>query len=256
MPRPVGDGFDVRSLAVTYREGHVLGDHTHPWGQLVYAKSGLMHVTAGQRLWIVPPTRALWVPAGQSHRIEFRGETALRTLYIANERTRSIERGVETLAVAPVLSEIILHILKIGMLDPGVKEHDHLASVLIDLVRAAPVEDLALPVPSDARAQRIAKLIQDNPADPRRLSELARMSGASLRTLQRRFQQETGLSLEGWRQKSRLVHSVAMLTRGASVTATALDCGYESPSAFIAAFRKHYGTTPGRFCAGPATSAD
>jgi AraC-like DNA-binding protein len=31
------------------------------------------------------------------------------------------------------------------------------------------------------------------------------------------------------------------------VTAAALDCGYESPSAFITAFKRQFGVTPGRF---------
>jgi len=51
-------------------------------------------------------------------------------------------------------------------------------------------------------------------------------------------------------QKARLLHAVAQLSAGASVNAAAFDCGYESPSAFIAAFKRQFGVTPGRFSEG------
>jgi AraC-like DNA-binding protein len=41
--------------------------------------------------------------------------------------------------------------------------------------------------------------------------------------------------------------SAATLAAGASVTQAALDCGYDSPSTYIAAFHKQFGVTPGRF---------
>jgi AraC-like DNA-binding protein len=53
--------------------------------------------------------------------------------------------------------------------------------------------------------------------------------------------------LEAWRQKARLIAGAAALSAGAPVTAAALDCGYESPSAFITAFKRQFGVTPGRF---------
>lgn len=245
-----GDGFDVRSLALTYRDGHAIDMHEHPWAQLIYARSGLMHVTAGDRVWFVPPTRAIWVPPRTPHAIGFKGEVALRTLYIADARAAPIARTVEALEVTPLLGELIVHVLSLGMLDPTRADHNRLAGVLIDLVAAAPGLDLALPLPRDARALRLAERLRMHPADKRDLEALAVEAGASLRTLQRCFADETGFTIDAWRQKARLVHSAAALAAGASVTDAALDCGYDSASAYIAAFRKHFGVTPGRFGTG------
>ncbi len=242
-----GDGFDVRSLACTYRDGHVLPAHRHAWAQLVYARSGILHVTTEGRVWFVPPTRAIWIPHGVEHAICVRGEAALRTLYLAPERAREIARGVEALEVAPLLRELILHLVSVGMLDPAQAPHARLAAVLVDLIGAARGVDLALPLPRDARALRLVERLRSDPAEKSALESLARAAGASLRTLQRRVSEETGLTLEAWRQKARLVHSAAALSAGASVTDAALDCGYESPSAYIAAFRKQFGVTPGCF---------
>ena len=105
----------------------------------------------------------------------------------------------------------------------------------------------ALPLPRDVRALRLATHLQAEPADRRDLEALAADAGASLRTLQRCFADETGLTIEAWRQKARLVHAAAALAGGASVTVAAIDCGYDSASAFIAAFRRQFGVTPGKF---------
>jgi AraC-like DNA-binding protein len=118
--------------------------------------------------------------------------------------------------------------------------------LLIDLLQAARPLDLALPLPADRRALALARRLMIDPSESAPLAELARSAGASLRTLQRLFPVETGLTLEAWRQKARLIAAVAALSGGASVTTTAFDCGYESPSAFITAFKRQFGVTPGK----------
>lgn len=238
---------DVRSLAVTYRSSHRLPPHAHGWAQLVYARSGVMHVTAEDHVWLVPSTRAAWVPAGVPHAIDFRGEVAMRTLYVAPPRARAVPAGVRTIEVAPLLAELVLHILGIGKLDPRRPEHDRLAGVLVDLVAAAPALDLALPLPRDGRAHRFAEALLAAPGERAGLEALAARCGASLRTVQRRFLDETGLPLDSWRQKARLIHAVGLLDAGSSVTQAAQGSGYDSASAFGAAFRAQFGAPPGRF---------
>ena len=239
--------FDVRSLAVTYRDGHDVGAHRHDWAQLVYARSGMMRVIANSRIWFVPPTRAIWIPAGTEHQFSVKGEVAFRTLYIAAERSGVIRRNLGALEVTPFLGELILHILSLQMLDPRVPAHDRLAGVLVDLIGDAPAIDLMLPLPDDPRARRLADHFQSHPDDVSDLPRLAAKVGASVRTLQRCFIAETGITVDAWRQKARLIASTAALSGGSSVTQAALECGYESPSAFIAAFRKQFSVTPRQF---------
>ena len=243
----VGDGFDVRSLALTFQTGARLNRHSHAWGQLVFASAGVMRVATEREAWLVPPTKAIWVPAGLDHQILMRGEVAMRTLYIAPQRAEGLAASPTALEVAPLLRELILHILQIGMLTPTQREHDRLAGLLIDLLLQARPQDLSLPLPRDRRARHLADHLQNHPDDRLELALLAKQAGASLRTLQRLFPKETGLTLEAWRQKARLIHSVASLASGASVTEAALDCGYQSVGAFISAFTRQFGTTPGRY---------
>ena len=243
----VGDGFVVRSLAVTYPDGRRLSRHDHPWGQLVFGKSGAMRVITDEAAWLSPPTRAIWLPAGLAHEIVMKGVVAMRSLYIAPDLATPLPQAPRVVEVAPLLRELILHILAIGMLDPKRPEHDRLAGLLIDLLLQARPQDLALPLPRDKRALAFAARLQASPGEPAGLATLAREVGASLRTLQRLFPGETGLTLEAWRQKARLIAAVGHLSTGASVTTTALDCGYDSSSAFITAFKRQFGVTPGRY---------
>ncbi len=243
-----GDGFAVRSLAVTYRNKFTVSEHDHPWGQLVYGISGVMRVSAGGTIWFVPPTRAIWLPPRRPHTIVMQGDVAMRTLYLAPERTVGLLDEAVALEVSPLLRELVLQILKIGMLNGRIAVHERLAGVLTDLILDAPPGSLRLPMPTDPRARRAAQWFQDNPSERRGLATLARASGGSLRTLQRLFAQQTGISMEAWRQKVRLINAVGCLSGGANVTEAALACGYDSTSAFIVVFKKQFGVTPGRYC--------
>ena len=232
------DGYPVRGLAVTYRDGHRLDRHTHPWAQLVYAATGTMRVATPDAAWLAPPTRAIWVPGGVAHEIEMRGTDDPRLT-----ACRAIE-------VVPLLKELILHVVKLGMLDADDLGHARIEGLLLDLLAAAETVPFQLPLPTDPRARALADRILAEPGAEASLADLAAGVGASLRTLQRLFQAETTLSLEAWRGRARMQQAVVSLSNGAPVTEAALDAGYQSPSAFIAAFKKAFGVTPARWRSG------
>ena len=74
-------------------------------------------------------------------------------------------------------------------------------------------------------------------------------AGASARTLSRLFVKETDMTFGAWRQQARLLKALEMLAGGHGVTVAALELGYQSPSAFIAMFRRALGVSPGRYFA-------
>ncbi|MBI1199603.1 MAG: helix-turn-helix domain-containing protein [Phenylobacterium sp.] len=244
------DGFPVRGLAVTYPDGHVLDRHTHPWAQLVYASSGAMRVATPAAAWLVPPTRAIWAPGGTPHEIQMRGRVAMRTLYLAPVGDDPRLDACRAIEVTPLLRELILHIVRIGMLDIENPAHARLEGLLLDLLAAAETAPLELPLPVDPRARALADRLLAEPGSEAAFSDLARGAGASLRTLQRLFLAQTGLSLDAWRGRARMQQAVVSLSAGASVTTAALEAGYSSPSAFIAAFKRAFGVTPARWRAG------
>jgi AraC-like DNA-binding protein len=70
---------------------------------------------------------------------------------------------------------------------------------------------------------------------------------ASVRTLSRLFRAETGLNFATWRTRVRVRAAIPILAAGTSVNATARAVGYRKSSAFIAAFHRVTGHTPGTY---------
>jgi len=244
---PDPGGYPIRGLAQTFQDGAVIDAHTHPWAQLIYAARGVMQVSTPAATWMVPPTRAIWVPGGTAHAIRMRGQVAMRTLYLTPIDPDARLTACRAVEVAPLLRELILHLVQLRMLRLDNEAQQRLVGLLLDLLAAGETAPLELPMPRDPRARRLAERIMEQPGAEASLAELARGAGGSLRTLQRLFQAETRLTLETWRARARMQQAVAALAGGAPVTATALEAGYASPSAFVAAFRRTFGVTPSRY---------
>nr|WP_226093502.1 AraC family transcriptional regulator [Dickeya oryzae]MCA6992346.1 AraC family transcriptional regulator [Dickeya oryzae] len=127
------------------------------------------------------------------------------------------------------------------------ESQERLVSVILDEICSLPQVDLGLPMPQDARLLKIARALSEQPDDDRNMEEWADWAGISSRTLTRRFHAETGFSFSEWRQRVRLLRALELLAAGKPVTAVALGLGYDNVSAFIALFRRVFGTTPGRY---------
>jgi AraC-like DNA-binding protein len=240
--------YQVRTAAVSeYADGFVIKTHSHPWHQLVYASQGVMTVRTPEGAWVVPIHRGVWVPAGTRHSIEMSGPVSLRTLYLVPRLSRSLPDEPRVIGVSPLLRELILRMVELDSLSIRNPAHAHLIDVLLDHLQVMQSDAVHLPLPRDARARRIAAMLQKQPSDTRSLPELSRLAGASQRTIERLFKSETGLGFGKWRQQLRLGHALRRLAAGDAVTAVALDVGYDSVSAFISAFRLTFGKTPGQY---------
>jgi len=119
-----------------------------------------------------------------------------------------------------------------------------IAAVVLDEIRSAPVEPFGLPLPRDARLQRIGAALIADPADARDLEQWAALVAMSARTLSRRFVGETGFTFTAWRQRARLMRSLEMLADDVPVKSIALELGYSTASVFISLFRRTFGQTP------------
>jgi AraC-like DNA-binding protein len=122
-------------------------------------------------------------------------------------------------------------------------------AVVFDLLQPLPVATLDVPMPTDPRALGVATALVVDPADGRTLAAWGRTVGASGRTLARSFEHETGLGFERWRTRARMAAALPRLAAGVTVTRAAMDVGYASTSAFVAAFRRTTGATPGSYFA-------
>lgn len=54
-------------FAADYARGELIEPHRHDMAQIVFAKHGIMRVHTDAGAWVVPPQRALWMPADVVH---------------------------------------------------------------------------------------------------------------------------------------------------------------------------------------------
>lgn len=240
-------GILVRTYAVTHPPTVSIPARTSDWHQLAYAVRGVMSIRVADGTWVVPPNRAVWIPAGERHEIAMVGRVSVRSLYFECAFGRRLSERAFALNVSPLLRELVVHVVGMGLLRNAVECEARLAAVVLDQVEALPVPSLRLPLPDDSRARRAADTMLDDPAGNVPVERLARLAGASRRTLERAFRRETGLTLGRWRQRACLIESLRLLAAGRSVSRVAVAVGYSSVSAFVAAFRRELGTTPGRY---------
>ena len=234
------DGPTLASLA--HRER--VEWHDHAEHQLIHPSAGVLQVSTPIGTWVVPPHRAVWIPAAVPHAHQAHGPTQMRTLAFA-ETVNPLRLDRPTvLAVSPLLREVIIALTGDDSLTAGQREN--LGRVALDQLRRVEALPLCLPTPLDARLRDIDALLTRDPADPRTLAELGAAVGASERTLSRLFRAETAMTFPQWRTQLRLHHSLTLLATGLPVTSVATACGYSSSSAFIEAFRHAFGSTPGR----------
>lgn len=233
--------------ATSYPRGTHLGLHVHREAQLLFASSGIMQVTTPKGRWLVPPARAVWLPPGIEHAVDVLADIEMRALLVPPEwlatHTEAARLDREfVVTVGPLLREVILAAFKSGI---SVKRIELLVEIsLFELVED---EDAAtfMPLPTDARARRVADLILADPANDRELEILAHAAGASARTITRLFSAETDLTFKEWRQRARIMAAVEVLGSGkTSIKQLAAQLGFSSVAAFGHAFRQIMGMTP------------
>jgi len=244
-----GDG--VHLIANHYKKGVRLDTHMHREAQLVYAAKGTMQVTTPRGRWLVPPDRAVWVPARLPHAIDVLADIDMRTLYFDLAWLKREQQDPDlteefVVRVSPLLHETILALFD------GRNDSDR-TTLLIRLAmhELHQAEDSAtfIPLPQDPRCRRAASIVLDDPTALHEIETLARQVGTSARTLSRLFTSETQLSFKSWCQRARIAAAIERLSTdtNVSIKQVAGQLGYASLPAFSHAFRQVTGRTPTQF---------
>lgn len=219
--------------------------HSHADHQLAWSPEGVLVVlTEDGASYVLPPSRALWVPAGTVHETRASGAAVLRSVYLEPLRCPIDWSAPTPVGVSPLLGELIHHLDDRGL---GAEERSRAEAVLFDLLLPLRIATIDVRRPSDPRARDVADALLADPADPRTLREWGQAVGASSRTLARVFLEDTGLSFGRWRTLVRLQASLPYLAEQMPVSTVAPLVGYRTTSAYVVAFRTHTGVTPGRY---------
>ena len=239
-------------LARRYAQGTHLALHRHETAQLIFAASGTMQVTTPTGRWLVPPERAVWVPARVAHAIDMLGDVEMRSTYVATDAAAAgwvaaAPAEDRVIATSPLLRALILAQFE-AQLAPGRRRA--ITSLLLDEVARAEPAPTFMPMPKSQAMIRLAECVIADPAGKADLAALAARAGTSVRSASRLFPAETALTFKAWRQRARIMAAIGLIGRGASAKETARELGFSSAAAFGAAFRSVTGKSPGGFFSG------
>jgi AraC-like DNA-binding protein len=219
----------------------VVSEHAHAHHQLLRVERGALAFSHGAASWVVPTGGAVWLPQGLDHHLRALDDVEASVLHVRPHR-RDRYPAAGPVEVSPLLDALVT---RLSRPVPDPPRRKRLEQVVRDELASLVALPLVVALPTDPAARLVAEELWRAPADDRGALELAAGAGVSLRTLQRRFRDETGLSLQTWRRRAGLQHAMDALRAGASITEAAHACGFSSASAFIAAFRSELGITPG-----------
>lgn len=164
----------VTCSTTEWQSSYVLESHYHNNDQLIYTAGGVISVETGEGIWVVPPTRAVWVPAKISHSVHISGPMQLVTLQFSSLVSPLAGKNCRVVNVSPLLREGILRSRNF----PDSYQDDcaeaHIIQVILDEIHAAEkLQPLHLPIPIDTRAKTVAQGFLKDPSQRLSLKEWA-----------------------------------------------------------------------------------
>ncbi len=237
----------VTSLEDEYPSGFVDDWHCHQRNQLVYASKGVLSITTEIGSYVLPPQRALWIPAGVMHTVFCKNDVSLRTLYVDTYTRQNFPCQCQVMGVSNLLRELILQACNIPTLYDVDSRHGRIMQLILDEIELMPVDPLLIPMPEERRLLRVCNAFLRDPSIGNGIDEWAIEAGMSRRTFTRLFRQETKMSFSNWRQQVRLLEALSRISSGVPITTVSLDVGYSSVSAFSSVFHKTFGVPPSKY---------
>ena len=253
-----------RPVRVKYRRLRAdtqIKPHSHAWAQVAISTSGVIRLDVPTGTYLVPPSRALWIPPGVEHAVTMVEDADLRTLYFHQPVGRcgpgvarhdeDAWRQCRVLEVSDLLRALVREMPTVSNAGPELSPEElarekHLSALILDEMRRANPVRIGVDLPHDKRLRNLCEAVIADPTRHETLEEWARDTGASPRTVARLFRHELGSTFTQWRQQVVLAKALSMAASRMPVAHIATELGY-SPSAFSAMVRKSVGQSPGQF---------
>lgn len=221
--------------------------HRHQHEQLLYASEGMLHLWVEDAQWLLPPQRAAWIPSGTPHRV-FAREAELATVYFQPSFLPRVLSSTRVFALDTLGRELMLFARRYGPERPHREAHAERFLLVLGELALAWAETAGpwrLPTAQSPELQRAMQFALEHLGEPIGMEEGAKAAGLSVRTLARRFEQETGSTWRQFLHDARLLKAMELLSLpGARVTEVAFEVGFESLGAFTGAFERFVGELP------------
>ncbi|MBY0512164.1 MAG: helix-turn-helix transcriptional regulator [Rhodospirillaceae bacterium] len=220
--------------------------HSHPRSQVSFAVSGVASIITENSSFLIPPRRAMWIPAGVLHEMHCRAPVSCYTLYI-DPTLDQHPQDCRVFEVSELVQALIFEVGHFPVAYDLEGREGQLARLLLSEIQRMPSIPSELTMPRDVRLLRVCMQMIDEPGDQRGIDEWAAVAGMGRRTFTRLFREETGAGFAVWRQQLRLMSAISRMAAGQTITTVAFDVGYDSPSAFSAMFHRTFGVPPSEY---------
>ncbi|WP_150467300.1 AraC family transcriptional regulator [Francisella sp. SYW-9] len=219
--------------------------HHHTHGQLMYCSKGVIEIQVSDKVFIIPPGNAVWIPSNVPHTALSKSIVSFYNVYFNVDKLENLPNSVQVFSVTSLIHELIRKVLVLK--GNSIKE-ENITRVLVDLLHEVnQLEHYELSIPNDKNIQSIYEYIINNISKPLLLEDVAKEFAMSGKTLTRLFQKHVGMTFEQWKQKVKILEAISLLSEGASNKQVVHELGYSSESAFIKRFKNIIGLTPREF---------
>jgi AraC-like DNA-binding protein len=218
---------------------------------LLYAMEGTMRLEAQGRRWTLPPARAALIAAGHPITVSILSKLTSASVLFAPSFMPPPAQVLTVFDISLLARELIMECLAWGPesapLTPYARRiFETLAAVVLKLAESP--SPCVLPSPASPALARALALTEEQANGTPSFEDIARETGQSPRALARRFSEEMGMTWREALRRIRIIRAVeALAGSDASVTEIALAVGYNSLSAFNAAFRDLTGRSPSEY---------
>lgn len=233
--------------------------------QIVVPYHGLFAYQAGNRRWLVDPTRTLCISPGWEY-FEERPLTGLgHAALLLNPSASVVDEiyGIRPAEKNPAFrqgslpSTSRMQMLAHSLLRRSPEVGDNLRD---DEWVIAALSALTSPRPSRPRASKVIdrakEVLHAHDCERLSLEQIARTVGVSAVYLTQEFSRSEGVPLYRYQLGLRLNRALFELTTYDSITELALDLGFSSHSHFTSVFRRAFGVTPSEYRAGRTPRLD
>ncbi|WP_413513174.1 helix-turn-helix domain-containing protein [Myroides odoratus] len=222
--------------------------HTHQRYQLTYVEQGYQYFHLDGKTYLVPQNHVIWIPSNQAHRISSEAKTVhLRVALFKTVPDDAFFQQVHVFSAPAVLKEMLLYASKWNQaLQHNPEQLVFTQAILSNLPHfCLENESLQIPVPTHPRLLEVCNYINTHYAAVGKLDNLSEVAQLSIRSLQRLFKQETGITLQKYTQLIRILKSIELRdTQAFTLSEIAYQVGYKSLAAFTLSYQTIMKTKP------------
>ncbi|WET50859.1 AraC family transcriptional regulator [Chryseobacterium indologenes] len=215
-------------------------DHIHQRYQLTYVEEGYQYFHIENKIYLVPQNHLIWIPSGKRHLTQSEASTVnLMVILFKEVFDNDFYNEVHVFSAPPVLKEMLQYASKWNkLLDENEEQGYFLTALLSSLPHfCTEKEGLQIPIPVDSRLLPVCNYINKNYMEQLSIDALADISLMSIRSLQRIFKRETGITVQKYMQLIRILKSIELINTGQyTLSQIALMIGYKSLSAFTTSY--------------------